>query len=496
MKKRVAILGIYHESNTFLPKKTTFAEFEAGHLLFGEDIRKEYVQAHHEIGGMLEVLDQAGVEAVPLMYAEATPGGTITAETYEKLLQMLMNTLENAGTFDGILVAPHGAGVSEAHPDMDGDWLQKLRTFVRKDMPIIATLDPHANVSQQMVAATNAMIAYKTNPHLDQRPTGKAAAKLMVETLAGKISPVQYLAQPPVSISIEQQHTSSSPCKELYALASQLTVSAPFLSVSVLLGFPYADVKEMGSAFIVVTDNAPQKAREVGDKLGEYLLENKELFVGEKIGVEEAVQQAAEAEKPVLLLDMGDNVGGGSPGDSTFLLEALESMPDLRSFVCIYDPASVKAAAQVGVGGTLSLEIGGKTDDLHGKPILAKVKVEQIAEGVFKETQPRHGGQVNFNMGTIAIVTTENGNTLMLTSLRIVPFSLSQLTTFQIDPVDYDVVVAKGVHAPLGAYSQVCNTIIRVDTPGITQADVTALPFEHRRHPLYPFEKNIEQYAE
>ena len=495
MKQRVAILGMYHESNTFLPHPTTLADFEAGHLLFGQAIRQEYAAAYHEIGGMLDVLDQSGIEAVPLMFAEATPSGTITSETYEQLWQLMMDQLEKAGDFDGILAAVHGAAVSEAFPDMDGDWLQKLRAFVGNEKPIIATLDPHANVSPAMVAATDAIIAYKTNPHLDQRDTGKAAATLMVATLAGKIHPVQVLAQPPVSISIEQQHTASSPCKELYALAAQLTANAPFLSVSILLGFPYADVAEMGSAVIVVTDDDAERAAEVAHQLSEYLLSHKVQFVGEKISVEEAVRQAAEAQKPVLLLDMGDNVGGGSPGDSTFLLEALERESNLRSFVCLYDPTSVHAAVAAGAGKTVELAMGGKTDDLHGKPLSSKVTVEQLAEGVFRETQPRHGGQVNFNMGTMAIVTTEAGNTVMLTSRRIVPFSLSQLTTFGIDPSAYEVVVAKGVHAPLGAYGSVCHTIIRVDTPGITQADVTTLPFRHRRKPLYPFEKNDKQYA-
>ena len=491
MGYRVVIVGIYHESNTFLPEKTKLADFEAGHLFFGEDIRKEYAQAHHELGGMLEVLDRSDVETVPLMFAEATPSGTITAEAYEKLLQLMMDRLRQTGNFDGILVAAHGAAVCESFPDMDGHWLQILRLFAGKKKPIIATLDPHANVTRQMADATDAMVAYKTNPHLDQRDTGKVAARLMVDTLAGKIRPVQFLTRPPVSISIEQQHTGSSPCKELYALAASLTAHTPFLSVSIFLGFPYADVKEMGSAFIVITDNTPTKAAEVANRLGEYLLAHKAKFVGEKIGVEAALKQTINAKKPVLLLDMGDNVGGGSPGDSTFLVEALERRPGLRAFICLYDPASVRKAEQTGEGNVVKLDIGGKTDSLHGRPFSSKVRIEQIAEGVFKETQPRHGGQVNFSMGIIAIVTTENGNTIMLTSKRVAPFSLSQLTTFNIDPSYYDVLVAKGVHAPLGAYNQVCETIIRVNTPGITQADVTALPFKHRRRPLYPFEKNI-----
>ena len=496
MKKRIAILGIYHESNTFLPRKTELADFEAGHLLFGEAIRQEYASAYHEIGGMLDVLDASGQEAVPLMFAEATPSGTITTETYETLWQFLKNLLEEAGELEGILVAAHGAAVAESFRDMDGDWLQKLRDHVGPEKPIIATLDPHANVSPSMVAATDAMIAYKTNPHLDQRKTGKAAAQLMIDTLAGKVRPVQFLAQPPISISIEQQHTSSSPCQELFTLAAQLSAQPPFLSVSILLGFPYADVAEMGSAIIVVTDNDPYQAADVAHQLAEYLLTHRAAFVGEKIGVEEAVRQAVDAPKPVLLLDMGDNVGGGSPGDGTFLLEALEKQPGLRSFVCLYDPASVEVAVAAGAAGSISLDLGGKTDELHGKPWTTKVKVEQIAEGIFRESQPRHGGQVNFNMGTIALLTTEQGNTVMLTSRRVAPFSLSQLTTFGIDPTSYDVLVTKGVHAPLAAYRPVCNTIIRVDSPGITPADVTTLPFQHRRQPLYPFEKIDERYAE
>ena len=488
---KIALLGLYHESNTFLRTKTSLKDFEKGHLLYGEDIRAEYSKAFHEIGGMLEVLDASSFEPVPLVFAEATPGGTITDDTLQFLFGKILSELRDKGPFDGILVALHGAAVCESYPDMDGWWLEKLRAMAGDFKPIIGTLDPHANVSQKMIDATNALVAYKTNPHVDQRATGAKAAQLMLDTLEGKIKPEQYFYQPPATISIEQQYTSGSPCKELYALADQLGRQGKILSISVLLGFPYADVKEMGSGFIVVTDDDHLLARSTAKTLGDYLWDKRADFVGKKISVKEAIEAVGHQPKPVLLLDMGDNVGGGSPGDSTFILEALEKSGKWKSFICLYDPESVTFAGKSNSGTKISMVIGGKTDQLHGQPYAAEVTIKTITEGIFKEHQPRHGGQVNFNMGKIAIVETEKGTTIMLTSLRTAPFSLNQLTSFGIRPEDYDVIVAKGVHAPMAAYKPVCRSFIHVDTDGITQADLTRFTFQNRRKPLYPFEESI-----
>ncbi len=491
MKKRVAIIGLFHESNTFLKKDTSLEDFKNGHLLYNDEIRQEYAGAFHEVGGMLEILDDSKVEALPLFFAEATPGGMVTSETLEFLWEEVSRCLQNNGEFDGILVAPHGAAVSESQPDMDGWWLEKVRAFTGNGKPIIGTLDPHANVSQKMIDMTTALVAYTTNPHIDQRETGKKAARLMVDTLNGKINPVQYFFQPEATISIEQQYTRDAPCKELYRLAEQISDHRKILSISVLLGFPYADVKEMGSGFIVITDNDKNLAQSSARELGNYLWEKRTDFVGGKISVEEAVKSLEGMSPPVLLLDMGDNVGGGSPGDGTFILSELEQSGKWKSFVCIYDPGSVGVADKYKPGDKFRLDIGGKTDQLHGQPCQVEVILKNTSEGVFKEDQPRHGGQVNFNMGKIAIVETVNGTTIMLTSLRTVPFSLNQLTFFGVDPENYDVIVAKGVHAPMAAYETVCKGFIRVNTDGITTADLTKLSYHNRRRPLYPFEDKI-----
>jgi len=487
-RKRVALLGIYHESNTFIKTPTTLQDFANSHWLKGEAIRSEYRDAFHEIGGMLEVLDSHEVEVVPVMFAEATPGGIIEKAAYHRLLQDMMEGLRQALPVDGCMVIPHGAGVAEGYPDMDGHWLGELRRLLGDHIPVIGTLDPHANGSAAMIAATDALVSYKTNPHIDQRATGKAAATLMVRTLNSEITPVQALAQVPVAISIEQQYTAAEPCRGLLALAAQIERRAGILSASLLLGFPYADVAEMGSSFIVVSDNDATAASAAAETLRSALMNVRQQCTGEKKTIYDLLHHIGDMPKPVLLLDMGDNIGGGSEGSSALLLKALEEDGRYRSFVSIYDPEATQQARSRRTGEQFPLQFGNETGLPGGPPYSGRVQLKSIADGKFRETHPRHGGQVNYDMGPIALVETANGNTVMLSSLRVPPFSLSQLTTFGIRPEAYEVIVAKGVNAPIAAYGAVCPTRIQVNTPGVTQADMTLFHYANKRKPLFPFE--------
>ncbi len=485
--KRIGLLGIYHESNTFLSQPTTLQDFENGHLFSGDRIIREYQDAHHEIGGILEVLRDQRLEIVPLLYAEATPGGRIDTETAEVLLSMVDTALDEALPLDGLMVVPHGAAVSELWDDFDGYWLSRVRTRIG-DVPVIGTLDPHANVSHMMVEATDALIAYKTNPHIDQRETGRQAARLMVETLMENIKPVQRLLMSQVAISIEQQYTSAQPCLDLYRLAGRLSLKPGVLSVSIMLGFPYADVYEMGTTFLVVSDHDPLLAEHVLEQLNEYIIDHHTDFLGAKITVEAALDRVSQLPKPVLFLDMGDNVGGGGPGDSTFILHAIESRKVWRSFICIQDPLTVQELVHCAPGEYRSVSIGAKSDNRHGEPLMVTVRVKALVDGKFTEREVRHGGQMSFDMGPTAIVETPNQTTIMLTSRRTVPFSSQQLLHYQIIPSDFDIVVAKGVQAPVAAYGPVCPSVIRVNTAGVTTADMRQLKYEKRRKPLFPFE--------
>ena len=488
---RVGILALLHESNTFINRPTTLDDFRANLLLSGEEIREQLADSHHELGGFFEGLSKCGLQAVPIFAARAVPYGTIAADSFRQLVEIMLSALENAGPLDGLLVAPHGATVSEDYPDADGYWLNEVRERVGFKLPIIGTLDAHANLSQKMVDSCDALISYRSNPHLDQRERGIEAATLLARTLRGEVRPAMAACMPPMAMDIEKQATDESPCRELIELADQQRQDERVLTNSVLLGFPYADVAEMGSATICVTDNDLQLANQLAKQLAEWMWSHRAEFVGQHAGIGEALDNACKMDGPICLLDMGDNVGGGSPADGTFLAHAIHARRLPASFVCLYDPDSVADAMKIGVDSQIRLSVGGKTDKQHGEPLEAEFTLLGLYDGRFEEPEPRHGGMRSMDQGQTAVVRTDHGLTIMLTSRRMPPFSLRQLTTFGVDPSQFHLLVAKGVNAPLAAYRHVCPNFIRVNTPGSTVADMTMLDFHNRRRPMYPFEEDV-----
>ena len=488
---RVGILSLIHESNTFAVTPTTTAMFRRDQLLIGDEVRRVYDGGHNQISGFLAYLQATAIEPVPIFHASTPPSGTITRHTCDELVEMMFEALGEAGELDGYLVSPHGANAGEGddYRDLDGFWLTRLRQRVGAARPIICVIDPHANLSARMVAACDATIAYRSNPHLDQRERGDEAAKLIERTLKGEIRPVQRAAFPPMGINIERQGTTEWPCRPMYELADDQMNTPGVLSNSIVLGFPYADVEEMGSAAIAVTDGDPDLAQELADELAAYMVEHRAEFVGEYTSVEAAVDQAVAKTGPICLLDMGDNVGGGSAADGTLIAHEIHRRGDTSAHVCLYDSESQEQARQAGVGAQLELSMGGKTDDRHGEPLTAAVTVTSLHDGQFQESEIRHGGYTDFDMGPTAVVTTESGLTISLTSLRTVPVSLGVVTSVGLDPADFQILVAKGVHSPVAAYREVCAGLIRVNTPGATAADMRTFDYEHRRRPLYPFEE-------
>jgi microcystin degradation protein MlrC len=226
----------------------------------------------------------------------------------------------------------------------------------------------------------------------------------------------------------------------------------------------------------------------LADDFAEYLRLRRQAFVGPLTGVDAALDQAVKARGPVCVLDMGDNIGGGSPGDGTVLLAALVRRGIGKAFVCLFDPASVEAALKAGIGATLELTLGGKTDPRHGDPVVATARVRGIYDGVFSEPEARHGGRSDYDMGQTVVLELKGGQTVMITSRRIAPVSLRQLTSCHLNPGDFQIIVAKGVHSPVAAYAPVCPTFIRANTPGVTTADLSQLVYQNRRKPLFPFE--------
>ncbi len=468
---RVGVVSIMHESNTFAADRTPLSAFMRDRLLSGEAVRDDLAGTHHEVGGFFDGLAAEGIEAVPVFAAWTMPGGRIDGASARELAVRHARAVKLAGQLDGWLVAPHGAAVSDAWTGLDADWLEWHRKTVGP-VPVVGTLDLHANLSERLVRSADAWFAYRTNPHLDQHETGVNAAKLLARTLRGEVKPTTAAAFPPMVVNIEAQATAESPCRELAAAADDIRGRPGVLAVSVLLGFPYADVPEMGAALTVTTDNDPELAKRYATELAGWWWDRREQFRGKLTSPEDAVRTAATAPGPVCLLDMGDNVGGGSPADSTVLIHELLRQGVGPAFAVLNAPDAV---AKCAVGGRVELSFG-------------RFAVVGLFDGIFEETEARHGGLKRYDQGPTAVVEGDTGLALMLTSRRTAPFSLRQLTAFGVDPARFRVLVAKGVHAPVAAYAPVCRTLIRVNTPGITSADLSHFTYEHRRRPLYPFE--------
>lgn len=494
--KRVGIIALLHESNTFIDQPTTLKHFEANQLIDGDEVLDAYRGSHHEVGGFIDALaGQQDVKTVGIFAARAMPFGTITEQCWSSLMQRLDASLENAGQLDGLLVAPHGATVAENAPDADGYWLARVRSAVGPEQPMIGTLDLHANVSSEMADACQALFGYRTNPHLDQWARGREAGALMLRTLRGEATPTQALVQLPLCVNIERQATSEPHGVRLWSEADRLIQGMPgVLSVSCLYGFPYSDVPEMGASVIAVCDGDSALARRTSQSMAEFWWGMRGEFIGQLVSVEEAIakantQRVVDSTRPVGLLEMGDNVGGGGPGDGTWVAHGWRQYGVGRLLSVVCDAETARAAVKAGIGNRMRFAVAGKLDPArHGPPIEDSFRVLAVTDGKFTESEVRHGGYSRFDQGTTVVLEGESGITMIVTTLRVAPLSLQQVLAQGIRLDDFAAIVLKGVHAPVAAYAPVCSQLIRVNTPGVTTADVQSLKFNYRRRPMAPFE--------
>ncbi len=516
---RFAILGISHETNTFSLVPATYEQFENDKLLRGQDMVDEYEESEYTISGYLQGAVELGFEAVPLMYAQTGPIGTITKEAYDRVSTEMLNMLRDQGPWDGVLLALHGAAVSEEFPDMDGEFTRAVREVVGPDVPLGATLDMHANISKATVANTDVCIVWRTCPHLDTKVRGRKTAELIYRAAMGEINPVQFIEMPPMLVNIVKQFTGQEPMKGLVDECVAANEIPGVLDTSISEGYPYSDVEEMGMSWIAITDGDADLAETTAKDMAtsawtkrvdlnrpvasieEALTQAQERYVGPKPeGAENFVPDdgsaLAEAEPsdhshlgPIVLMDVGDNIGGGSSADSTHILKVAKEMGVDGYLQSLYDPEAVEACVAAGVGAELALDVGGHTDDMHGEPIHVVGTVEIIDEGTFEETRPTHGGFRFYDDGQRVRFNTVDGITIVLTTKRSGNTAREQMYSMGIKLEDYKIIVAKGVNSPLPAYLPIAAEIIIVNSPGVTSADLDTFDFERRRVPLYPFEE-------
>jgi microcystin degradation protein MlrC len=477
---RVGIAGLLHESNTFLPRPTVYEDFASTSLSKGGELIERWQGAQHELGGFLEGAREFGFTPSPALASFAVPSGALTPEAFERLAAELLDAINAAGPIDGMLLALHGATVARNFPDADGEILRRVRDRLGPRTPIVTTLDLHANISAAMAAHSTAIVAYRSNPHLDQRERGLEAAALLDRILRGGARPVQALETPPMLIRISSQYTDEPPAKGLYDDVRETLDWPGVLSASVAMGFYYADVEEMGASFLAVADGDPQLARRAAQWMARRAWERRHEFARRLPKAAEAVRSGAKsARTPVVLMDVGDNVGGGSPGDSRVLFDEILRHGVDNALVILYDPAAVQSCVQAGVRGTVRI------GDLPGD-------VRILSDGRFVETQVRHGGWTYNDQGVTAVVETAQRHTIVLTSRRMAPMSLEQILSLGIHPERKRILIVKGVVAPRAAYAPIAGEILLVDTPGVTADDPGEFAYRRRRRPLYPLEPDAE----
>jgi microcystin degradation protein MlrC len=492
----IAIGGVMHETDTFNPAKTDLADFEVGlaegqGILRGDELIKAEENGSTIVSGYIEGARRFGVKLYPTILAGPQTGGIVTDRAFNTLVAELIDRLKSAPKLDGVLLCLHGTMVAESYPHADAEVVRRVREALGKSIPIVVTHDFHANVSPEIVQLSTALNTVKDCPHLDTKERGIQAVKIMADTVSGKVKPVQAIAKPPMVYNLIFQDTFHGPFKEFADESRRLEKNPKILAVSIPGGYQWADIPAMGPSVIVVTDNDPELAKREAQRLSDMLWASRTKLTLDLPNPATAVKLAMESDKfPVVLLDNGDNVGGGSPGDSTFILKELLRQKARGWVVTIADRQATEVAFRDGVGKPFDQEIGGKTDKLHGEPVRVRGRVKSLHDGKFVEPENRHGGYRYWDMGLTAVIEEESStrdlpSLLLLTMKRTMPNSLHSLISNGVYPQREKILVAKGTIAPLAAYEPIAARLIQVDVPGVTAVNPARFTYKNVRRPLW-----------
>ena len=433
------------------------------------------LDAHRGLGTVIGgFCDGSAFELVPVFSAGAWPAGLVSKDTIEELFARLTEQLHRAGPLDGLLVNLHGAMVAADHEDVELDVL-KLARRICDGIPIAAVVDLHANLSPAMVGMCDVLISYDTYPHVDMRERGAEAAALLSEIFRGRrlktsIATVSLLASPLA------QATDREPMRGLQERSRRRGIEAGVDRVCVVGGFAYSDVARAGMSVLVVADEAHRgDAEEILQLTVQDIEESASQFrIGRAQPAVAVAEALAASDHPVILVDLADNIGGGSPGDGTALLSELLRQGPEGAVVTIADAEVAATAARAGVGATIEVEVGGKSDAFHGPPVHVKGVVENVTDGHYRTAGTWMQGR-EFSMGTTALIRV-NGLALVVTERPTPPFHGEQLPAAGIDPSSASIIVVKGAVAWRAGLGDIAGTVIEVDTPGICPIDPYTLP--------------------
>ena len=494
--KRVLIAGLMHETHTFLNDPTSLERFEELLWVHGEDLLQRCSGDASPMGGALETAEQKGWKVYPSLFGAAMPSGTVEDEVLEdwwgRMETDLERTLESG--LDGVLLILHGALVVRSYPDGEGEILRRVREKLGdRPIPIAADLDLHANFSDDMARYCNIFTAYQENPHTDARNASVRAALFLDDLMQSGARTEVVVSRPDVIYSPKGTATAAEPVASLLRMARQLEAEhKELLEVCVLPGFGYADVPFAGVCFCATTYGDPEEARRLLQPLADAALAGAQAGNPLDPPIGEVMPEALRCERgPVGLIEPSDNIGGGTPGDGTGVLQALLKHDVQGGVVIINDPEAAANAHTAVIGDELTLDIGGKVDDRHGPTLTLSVEVQNLTDGRFTlENEKSHLASLlgrNIDMGPSAVAR-HRGVRIVLTSMKTPPMDLGQLRSQGIVPEELQMIGIKAAIAHKAAYDPILHKSFYVDTPGLGSSDLRTFPYENLRRPVKPLD--------
>lgn len=485
---KVLFGGLIQESNTFNPQPSTLNLFEP-QMLQGDALLSFEGRAN-ELSGFINVGRQVGANLVPLTFASAVSGGRLNRESHHPLSTQLERAVQSNLPCDGVLLALHGATVAEGEDDVCGDLLERLRKLLGPDVPLVVSLDLHANVTEKMVQSATALVGYRTFPHTDFFETGQRAARLLFGILETGARPHTCWVKLPIITPAENQQTSSGPMHDLFAAALEGEQEGRSICTSLFSVQPWLDLPDLGWSVVVIGEDLSTVQPEA-NRLAQLAWSRRHDFNADLTPLETAARIALDpaTPRPLVLSESADSPGAGASATGVVGLRGLLEAGVHRQrtvFYTVVDAESVALCIDAGVGTNITLDVGHRLDTRHGLPLRVSGKVMHLSSGEFEFGSGYAPGTFG-QMGRCAVLKME-GLSLLITERAVFTGDPAMYRSVGLEPLKADVVVVRSASQFRAGYEPIAGRILVLDTPGDSTARLERLPFVRRPSPMFPFE--------
>jgi microcystin degradation protein MlrC len=488
--KRVLTGRFMHETNTFSLQKTDLALWQRRDFHRDNEIPVAFRGTRSALGATFEAADKYGWTLVHPVSANANPSGIVSDDAFEQIGGMILAAAEHQGPIDGVLLHLHGAMVVDSYEDGEGELLARLRQRLEPEVPVIVTLDLHANVTQAMADNASALIAFRTYPHVDMHERAWQGAELLERAMRGEVRPRTVIARRPMIYGLDRGRHQKGPMAELIARGEALEAAGEALAVSICAGFSRSNIRDVGPSVTVTVDADSLHGQRIAEEFMDHAWATRDYESFTLLSVAEAIARAREGkpgDKPLVVADYTDNPGGGGYGDATAFLKGLVDAGIERvAFHAICDPEAAAAAMRTGIGPA-TLTLGGKTDPtMGGGPLTLTGEITHLTNGKFIAYGPMGGGlerdygpSAVFRVGSVDIILiTNNGQAV----------DLAQFTSLGIDPTRYTTVAVKSMQHFRAAFEPIAREVILVDTGALCSEIYTPELFDKVRRPVWPLD--------